>query len=120
MITNKIHVLPLKGEDYQVWELDGPGKNTFGANCTKIGSKPTASWWSLNNGWSYQPWNHSVRSAKGILETYRRVRSKGAVFVLNVRPRRFGDIRPEEQSTLRELQPWYLPGLCAEAVLGVC
>ncbi len=103
VITNNTHVLPLKGEDYQVWELDLPGENTVGFNCTEIGDKPTACWWNLNAGWSYQPWNHSVKSVHDILETFRKARDKGAVFVLNVGPRPFGDIHPEEQSVLREL-----------------
>jgi alpha-L-fucosidase len=103
VITNNTHVLPLKGEDYQVWELDLPGENKIGFNCTEIGSKPTACWWNLNAGWSYQPWNHQVKQAGEILATYRAVRSRNAVFMLNVGPRPFGDIYPEEQQVLRQI-----------------
>lgn len=103
VITNNTHVLPLQGEDYQVWESDLPGENKIGFNCTEIGDKPTACWWNLNSGWSYQPWNHSVKSAQEILETFRAARSRDAVFILNVGPRPFGDIHPEEQSVLRRL-----------------
>ena len=103
VITNNTHVLPLKGEDYQIWELDLPGENTTGWNCTRIGDKPTACWWNLNAGWSYQPWNHCVKSAESILNTYRQVRAREAVFLLNVGPRPFGDIHPEEQQVMRAL-----------------
>jgi alpha-L-fucosidase len=103
VITNNTHVLPLIGEDYQIWELDLPGENTIGFNCTEIGDKPTACWWNVNAGWSYQPWNQSVKSAEEILGTYRAVRSKNAVFLLNVGPRAFGDIHPREQDVLRKL-----------------
>ena len=58
VVTNNTHVLPLKGEDYQVWELDLPGENKKGFNCAEIGDKPAASWWNLNEGWSYRPWKH--------------------------------------------------------------
>ena len=102
VITNNTHVLPLKGEDYQIWELDLPGENKIGFNCTEVGSKPTACWWNLNAGWSYQPWNHNVKSTEEILATYRAVRSKDAVFILNVGPRPFGDIHPEEQQVLQQ------------------
>src|ERR1043166_280597 len=44
VIANNTHVLPLQGEDYQVWELDLPGENTIGFNTTEIGDKPTACW----------------------------------------------------------------------------
>jgi len=103
VITNNTHVLPLKGEDYQVWELDLPGENKIGFNCTDIGDKPTACWWNLNTGWSYQPWNHCVKSADEIVRTYRAARSRNAVFFLNVGPRPFGDIHPEEQHVLRRI-----------------
>jgi alpha-L-fucosidase len=103
VITNNTHVPPLPGEDCQVWELDLPGENRIGFNCTQIGDKPTASWWNLNNGWSYQPWRHAVKSAEEILKVYREARLRGAVFFLNVGPRPFGDIHPEEQQVLRTL-----------------
>jgi alpha-L-fucosidase len=103
VIANNTHILPLQGEDYQIWELDLPGENKVGFNCTEVGDKPTACWWNLNAGWSYQPWNHNVKSAEEILATYRTVRAKNAVFLLNVGPRPFGDIHPEEQQVLRQL-----------------
>lgn len=103
VITNNTHVVPLKGEDYQVQELDLPGENTTGFNAVEIGDKPTACWWNLNAGWSYQPWNHAVKQAEDILATYRTVRSRDAVFILNVGPRSFGDIHPEEQQALRQI-----------------
>ena len=102
VVTNNTHVPPLRGEDYQIWELDLPGENTIGFNCTEIGDKPTACWWKLN-GWSYQPWNHHVKSAEDILSTYRAARAKNAVFLLNVGPRPFGDIHPQEQAVLRSV-----------------
>lgn len=103
VVTNNTHIPPLKGEDYQIWELDLPGENTIGFNCTEIGDKPTACWWNLNAGWSYQPWNHRLKSTEEILAAYRAVRSREAVFLLNVGPRPFGDIHPDEQRALREI-----------------
>ena len=103
VITNNTHILPQRGEDYQVSELDLPGENKTGFNCAEVGDKPTACWWNLNAGWSYQPWNHNVKSAESLLATYRQVRAKGATFLLNVGPRPFGDIHPEEQDVLRQM-----------------
>lgn len=102
MIVNNTHVLPLKGEDYQIWELDLPGQNTIGFNGTEIGNRPTACWWNLNQ-WSYQPWNHDVRNVEQILTTYRELRAMKSLFLLNVGPRPFGDIHPEEQHALRQI-----------------
>jgi alpha-L-fucosidase len=102
VITNNTHVLPLKGEDYQVWELDIPGENTFEANCTEIGEKPTASWWNVNSAWGYQPWNHNVKTADELFSFYQRCQTQQATLFLNVGPRAFGDIHPEEQNVLRQ------------------
>jgi len=102
-IANNTHVLPLPGEDYQVWELDLPGENKMGFNGTEMGDRPTACWWNLNTGWSYQPWNHVLKSANEILTTMQAVRAREAVFMLNVGPRPFGDIHPEEQRVLRQI-----------------
>lgn len=102
LITNNHHILPLKGEDYQVCELDMPGENTLGFNTTEVGDKLMASWWNLNAGWSYQPWNHQPKTARELFDTYRRVRQRNTVFMLNVGPRPFGDIHPQEQFVLRE------------------
>jgi alpha-L-fucosidase len=103
MVTNNTHVPPIPGEDYQIWELDLPGENTIGFNTTEVGDKPTACWWNLNAGWSYQPWNHALKSATQIVDIYKKVREKDAVFYLNVGPRPFGDIHPDEQRILREI-----------------
>jgi alpha-L-fucosidase len=103
VVVNNSHILPTKGEDYQIWELDLPGENKIGFNGTEIGNKPTACWWNLNTGWSYQPWNHCVKSTAEILATYRAVRSRDATFLLNVGPRPWGDIHPQEQQVLREI-----------------
>ena len=103
MITNNTHVLPLTGEDYQVWELDMPGENTIGFNTTEVGDKSRAVWWNLNTGWAYAPRTHLVKGADTILQSMRKAHSRDASFVLNVGPRPFGDIHPEEQLRLREI-----------------
>ena len=103
MIVNNTHVLPLAGEDYQVWELDLPGQATVWFNTTEVGDKPTACWWNLNAGWAYEPSHHAVKSVPELLRTYQAVRQQGAVFMLNVGPRAFGDIHPQEADIMRRL-----------------
>jgi len=103
VVSNNTHVLPLPGEDCQVWELDLPGENTAGFNTTEIGDRAKAVWWNVNVGWAYAPRTHAVKSADTLLDTLGRVKQAGAVFFLNVGPRPFGDIHPEEQRVLREI-----------------
>jgi len=103
MITNNGHVPLQPGEDYQVFEEDLPGQNTSGFNTTETGDWPMASWYNLNTGWSYQPWRHEVKSVDHLLRYYQTARSVDANLFLNVGPRAFGDIHPQEQMILREL-----------------
>jgi alpha-L-fucosidase len=57
----------------------------------------------LNNGWAYAPRIHNIKSAETIIGSMRKAHSRDAVFMLNVGPRPFGDIHPEEQQVLRQI-----------------
>ena len=103
VVANNTHVPPLKGEDYQVWELDMPGENTVGFNTTEIGNLPRAVWWNLNTGWAYAPRTHAVKPAGQILATMARAHAREAAFFLNVGPRPWGDIHPHEALVLRQI-----------------
>ncbi len=103
VIVNNIHVPPLKGEDYQVWELDLPGENSIGFNTTEIGDKPAAVWWNLNAGWAYEPRRHGVKDPDELVALISKVTDAGSVFMLNVGPRPWGDIHPDEQQALRRI-----------------
>jgi len=103
VVVNNTHVLPLPGEDYQVWELDMPGENTVGFNTTEVGDKPKAVWWNLNSGWAYAPRSHAVKGSADILPKLREANRRGATFMLNVGPRPYGDIHPDEATALRQL-----------------
>ena len=103
VITNNTHVPPMRGEDYQVWELDLPGQNKTGFNTTEVGGKPAAAWWNLNNGWAYEPRKHAVKDPAEIVGKLLETNRLGGVFVLNVGPRQWGDIHPEEQLALRRI-----------------
>jgi alpha-L-fucosidase len=103
VVCNNHHILPLRGEDYQVWELDFPGENTTGFNTTAVGDTPKAVWWNLNSGWAYAPRIHAVKSPETILQAMRKAHGMHAVFMLNVGPRPYGDIHPEEALALRQI-----------------
>lgn len=103
VVSNNTHVLPLAGEDYQVWELDMPGENSVGFNTTEIGNRPTAVWWKINSGWAYAPRSHQVKPPEQILQTLNKAWDRGAVFFLNAGPRPYGDIHPDEQRVLRQV-----------------
>jgi len=102
MITNNHHVLPLRGEDYQVWEIDLPGGNTTGFNCTQIGDKPLMAWMTATkNAWSWQPARKDYRSSAELADLHRRARAMGAVFMQNLGPMGDGRLNPVEVELMR-------------------
>jgi alpha-L-fucosidase len=80
-----------------------PGENKIGFNTTEMGDKPYAVWWNLNGGWSYHPRAHQVKSSEAIVRAFLEAQRRKATFMVNVGPRPWGDIHPEEQQALRDI-----------------
>jgi len=116
VVTNNHHVLPIKGEDYQVWELDMPGENTIGFNTEEIGELPRAVWWNLNAYWAYYQDKSEVKPPHLLLRHFLNAARHDATFVLNVGPTDLGEILPEEQDVLRRIGEWL--EVNGEAVYG--
>ena len=106
MVANNHHVLPLKGEDWQVWELDMPGENTIGFNTTEIGPLPRATWFNLNRGWSYYVGEQQVKASDQVIKQLSESTKRHATYWLNVGPTPAGEILPEEATVLRQVQAW--------------
>jgi len=104
MVTNNHHLLPLAGEDYQVSEIDLPGKNAQGFNCTQIGNKPLMGWTTMtSNGWSWQPDRTDYRSVEELADYYRGCRELGAMMMQNLGPMGNGELNPIEVDILRRM-----------------
>jgi alpha-L-fucosidase len=103
MIVNNHHVLPLQGEDYQAFELDLPGENTVGFNCTEIGTKPLATWFTVNRGWAYMREQQEVKPVGELVRFITQSAARNAKCWLNIGPCVDGSILPEEADRLREL-----------------
>jgi alpha-L-fucosidase len=102
MITNNHHILPLKGEDYQVWELDLPGRNTTGFNCEKIGDKPTVAWITSHEGWSWQK-KEVFKKPEEICSFLDQCNAMKASLFYNVGPMGDGRIDPKEVAIMKEI-----------------
>ena len=101
MLTNNHHILPLPGEDYQVWEIDVPGQNAQGFNCTEIGDKPLMAWMTSTGGWSWQPDRADLRTPEQLLADYRNCRAINAAYFQNLGPKPDGALNPVEMDLLR-------------------
>jgi len=103
MIVNNHHVLPLQGEDYQIWELDWPGENSAGFNTTEVGSLPLATWFNVNRGWAYYTGEQRVRPVDQLSSYLAGSVQRNARCWLNVGPTSNGEILAEEIAVLRQL-----------------
>jgi alpha-L-fucosidase len=102
LMVNNHHVLPLKGEDYQVWELDLPGENTAGFNTTETGTLPFATWLNVNKGWSYfKQAQQEVKPVEQLVNYVIDSAARNATCWLNVGPTAEGEILAEEIERLR-------------------
>lgn len=106
MITNNHHVLPLAGEDYQVWEIDLPGHNTMGFNCEQIGERPLMAWMtSTATGWSWQPDRNDYLTPEKMRANFEGARKLGASMFQNLGPLGNGTLNPVEIELLKTLTP---------------
>ena len=105
MVTNNHHAPILKGEDYQVLELDVPGENLSKSYMTTepVNGIPQGAWWFLGGGWGYQPARHTVRPVEDVMDKMRKTRARDGTLIINAAPRSFGDIHPDEAWTLRRI-----------------
>lgn len=104
LVTNNHHILPLPGEDYQIFEIDMPGENTTGFNTTEIGDKPVATWITFGKGWSYIKQNKEFKTAQYIFNHIRRCKEKNVFLWLNACPLPDGRFQPEEIEILEKLK----------------
>lgn len=121
MVVNNHHVLPLAGEDYQIWELDLPGEDTVGFNTPEISLQPLATWFNVNRGWSYVTGDQAVKSAEDLIRYVVASAERNATCWLNIGPRPDGTIVSEEAAQLAQLGTWLRahPGAVAARSAGM-
>lgn len=105
LVTNNHHVLPLKGEDYQVCELDLPGENTTGFGTTDVGRLPMATWFNINKGWSYRT-EQELKPASQLIGYLETSAARNAFCWLNLGPTPEGEILATEAAELRQVGAW--------------
>ena len=106
LIGNNHHVLPFDGEDFQMFERDLPGQNTFGYNTTEIGSLPLEMCETMNGAWGFNINDRSYKSTKRLVQLLVTNAGSNSNFLLNVGPMPNGQIQPEFAKTLREIGEW--------------
>lgn len=106
LIGNNHHVGPLKGEDFQMFEQDLPGENTFGFNATSMGRLPLESCLTINTNWGYHATDEAHKSPAELIRFLIQCIGRGSNLLLNVGPTPDGNVQPEHIERLEAMGGW--------------
>jgi alpha-L-fucosidase len=106
MIGNNHHLLPLPGEDFQMFEKDLPGSNTTGFGGADISALPLETCETMNDSWGYNITDRKYKSVSALIHYMVKAASHNANFLLNVGPMPTGKIQQEFTDTLAAMGKW--------------
>jgi alpha-L-fucosidase len=106
LIGNNHHLLPLPGEDFQLFEKDLPGNNTTGFGGADISSLPLETCETMNDSWGYNITDRKYKSVPALIHYMVNAAAHNANFLLNVGPMPTGKIQPEFTDTLAAMGKW--------------
>ena len=106
MIGNNHHLLPLPGEDFQMFEKDLPGNNTTGFGGADISALPLETCETMNDSWGYNITDRKYKSVPALIHYMVKAAAHDANFLLNVGPMPTGRIQQEFTDTLAAMGKW--------------
>ena len=106
MIGNNHHLLPLPGEDFQMFEKDLPGNNTTGFGGADISTLPLETCETMNDSWGYNITDRKYKSVPALIHYMVKAAAHDANFLLNVGPMPTGKIQQEFTDTLAAMGKW--------------
>lgn len=106
LIGNNHHLLPIAGEDFQMFEKDLPGFNTTGFGGADISQLPLETCETMNDSWGYNITDRTFKSSKSIIHYLVNAAGRNANFLLNVGPKPNGVIQKEFTDTLSLVGKW--------------
>ena len=108
LIGNNHHLAPIKGEDFQMFEKDLPGKNTTGWGTTSddIGAIPKEVCETINGSWGFNLQDKKHKSNKELIQYLINAAGYGSNLLLNVGPMPNGEIQPEHMASLKNMGTW--------------
>lgn len=106
LIGNNHHLLPIEGEDFQMFEKDLPGANTTGFGGADISQLPLETCETMNDAWGFNITDRNFKSSKSIVHYLVNAAGRNANFLLNVGPKPNGVIQKEFTDTLAIVGKW--------------
>jgi alpha-L-fucosidase len=106
LVGSNHHLMPIPGEDFQMFERDLPGENTMGFNQTGIGGLPLETCETMNGSWGYNIKDTGFKSTRQLIHMLVRAAGHNSNLLLNTGPMPNGKIQPENVQTLKEMGAW--------------
>ena len=108
LVGNNHHIAPIKGEDFQMFEKDLPGKNTtgWGTDASEIGQLPKEVCETINGSWGFNLQDKKHKSDKELIQYLINAAGYGSNLLLNVGPMPNGEIQPEHIASLKNMGSW--------------
>ena len=106
LIGNNHHKIPDKGEDFQMFERDLPGANTFGHNTSHVSALPLETCETMNREWGYNFMDNNFKTPKQVIQLLVRAAGNNANLLLNTGPMPNGKIVPENIEMLKQVGIW--------------
>ncbi len=106
LIGNNHHLMPIPGEDFQMFEKDLPGGNTTGFGGQGVSDLPLETCETISGAWGYNITDRNYKSTKDLIQYLVKASGYGANFLLNVGPMPDGTIQPEFTERLLAMGEW--------------
>jgi alpha-L-fucosidase len=107
LIGNNHHLMPLPGEDFQMFERDLPGENKSGLSFQKASDKlPLETCETMNGSWGFNIKDDNYKSVNQLIHYLVNAAGRNANFLLNVGPMPNGKIQNEFTDTLQKMGKW--------------
>jgi alpha-L-fucosidase len=106
LIGNNHHLMPLAGEDFQMFEKDLPGGNSTGFGGADISPLPLETCETISNAWGFNINDRQYKSTKQLVDYLVKAAGFGANFLLNVGPMPNGEIQSEFVERLAQMGDW--------------
>ena len=106
LIGNNHHLLPLEGEDFQMFERDLPGENKAGFSGQDVGNLPLEMCQTMNGMWGYKVSDTNYKSTDELIELIVRAAAKGSNLLLNIGPQPNGELPSAALERLQGIGEW--------------
>ena len=108
LVGNNHKLVPVEGEDFQIFERDLPGENKAGYSDgqTVCNHLPLETCETMNKSWGYKVSDLNYKSHEALVRYLVSTSGKGANLLLNVGPQPNGELPAEALVRLKQMGEW--------------